>query len=271
MPVLCDDLKKLLTEVSLMRDCDILSDGTVRISTPFQYPNGTFIDVFLQDGRTLPETKKALQREYLLSDCGQTATYLLDLHIKSWATQKRRKLVSDVCEALEVQERRGELMVDIEPGQLDSLGEVVIRLAQACIRVADLSLTQRFPITGVFRDEVEEFIDQANLNYEPDFVLPGRFNREVAVDFRVVGQRTSLLKTISPATPESAHQQMNEALSKWMSLSNYRPKNQLLTVIEDKKGNIYRDDDLLKVAELCDGVILFPSERLRLREALQSA
>src|SRR5262245_48548493 len=203
MPLHCEDILALLGSFSLVKQCDALRDGTLRIATPFQYPNGSFIDVFLQETKNLPDSKRTLFAGHLLSDLGQTATYLLDLHIKIAATKKRRQIVQDVCQGLGVELQRGELMVRIEGGALNgTLASSIFNLSQACLRVADLSFTQRFTTPLAFKDEVEEFLNQAEFQYETDVILTTKFHKDVVIDFRVQGpKKPSLVKTVSASNP----------------------------------------------------------------------
>ena len=78
----CTKLKELVSGFSLISDCDIVSDHSLRMATPFQYPDGSQIDLFAKPAGELFD-------EVELSDKGQTTAYLLDLHVKLWTTKKR--------------------------------------------------------------------------------------------------------------------------------------------------------------------------------------
>src|ERR1700755_3438761 len=126
-------------------------NGMLRIATPFNYPNGAQIDLFL-------ESEAGLIKDFILSDYGLTTNYLLDLQIKPWAARKRRQLIEDICSILGVEYRAGKLQIYLKSKALQELPQAMVRLAQACIRMADLSFTQRLQLVGTFQDEVEEFI-----------------------------------------------------------------------------------------------------------------
>src|SRR5580658_6820157 len=96
MALACDNLKEYATQLSLVTACDVIKSGLLRLSTPFRYPDGSQIDLFLGP------TGEVFDR-YRISDLGQTAAYLLDLQLKPWATQKRKLIVEDVCRALAVE------------------------------------------------------------------------------------------------------------------------------------------------------------------------
>jgi hypothetical protein len=65
----------------------------------------------------------------------------------------------------------------------------VIRLGQACVRVADLSFTRRSSLQVTATDEVEELLSDADLVYQPNAPLQGRHGNIVVVDFLVEGRR----------------------------------------------------------------------------------
>ena len=67
------------TASALVQQCDVVASGALRMLTPFQYPDGSQIDLFIE------ETKPLLGAR-ILSDLGQTTSYLLDLQVKPWAS-----------------------------------------------------------------------------------------------------------------------------------------------------------------------------------------
>lgn len=136
MNIDCQSLGTVLQGFSLIKQCDVLPDGTLRIATPFQYPNGSFIDVFLQDAKALPQDDQNVFFGHMLSDCGQTAMYLSDLHIKTWTTKRKKQILQDICATTGVHDHSGELRVPIEVDRLDTIAPAMVLLAQACIRMA---------------------------------------------------------------------------------------------------------------------------------------
>src|SRR5215218_241880 len=158
MEIDCDNLKEFVQSFSLVNNCDRINNGALRIATPFNYPNGSQIDLFL-------EVSSDMFNDYILSDYGMTANYLLDMQIKPWAAKKRRLLIDDICSVLGVAYSAGKLQIHIDQKDLSDLPHAMVRLAQACIRVADLSFTQRLQIIGTFQEEVEEFISENNFSY----------------------------------------------------------------------------------------------------------
>lgn len=259
MNLTCESLKEFLKPLPLVRECDIVKSGAVRIATPFHYPDGSLIDVFLTPMQGLFEN-------YYLSDCGQTNDYVANLNFDLAATKKRRALIDDICSTLDVKFSDGSFGVVLEQRELENLSPAIARLAQACIRASDLVYTQRFQVPGTFQDEVEEFLSAKKFEYEPDFPLIGDYGREVRIDFKVVGRSTaSLLQTLSSRA--NGHALANERLSKWVELESYKQFYQLLTLVDQDSAG-FQQTDLQKLGRYST-VINFPKEQEQLYEMLQ--
>jgi hypothetical protein len=256
----CDNLRQYVQGFSLVEACDVTNNGMLRISTPFNYPNGSQIDLFLENvGNLYPD--------YILSDYGQTADYLADTYIKFWISKKRRQLVDDICRTLGVDLYVNRFQIRVKPDQLGELPNAMVRLAQACIRVADLTFVQRLQLIGTFQEDVEEFIAGIELPYESDLVLTGRYEREVKVDFRVKGQRTdSLIQTISTPNYTNAHQRALEVFSRWYDLVDYREGSQFVTLY-DTSNDIFQRADLGRLHDV-SFVFGYPDEKAQLQAVL---
>ena len=143
----------------------------------------------------------------------------------------------------------------------------MVRLSQACIRVADLAFTQRFRSVGVFREEFEEFLADEALEYDLLFALPGRYGNTIDVDFRVYGRHVkTLVLTLSTGNAVSAHGLVNEVFRRWYDLESYRKDHQSLTVF-DTTNDVFRDDDLARLGDM-SLVVGFPADTERLRPIL---
>ena len=81
----CASIQELIKNFSLVKECDVIDNGMTRLATPFQYPEGSNIDIFLSNTNTLFP-------ELILTDLGQTTAYLLNLHLKHWTTKKRKQI-----------------------------------------------------------------------------------------------------------------------------------------------------------------------------------
>ena len=261
MTMTCKNLLPIVQKFSLIRTCDVIKNGSLRMETPFKYPNGSSIDLFLRE-----ESQDAF-KGWLLSDLGQTTAYLLDLHVKPWATKKRKQTLLDICNSLGVQSSNGDFQIRVPENELNNLPNFMVLLAQACIRTSDLALTQRFRAASVFKEDMEEFFSGVDLPYETGITLPGQFNNPVEIDFRVKGKKTiSLVKTLSTGNANAAHGLSNEVFRCWFDLSSYRAQQQLVTVY-DTNNDIFREDDLKRLGTL-SSLVGFPAEQDQLRATL---
>lgn len=259
----CDDLANLVTSVSLIETCDVTRDGSLRISTPFRYPDGSQIDLFIGPNRHSP-----LGLPYVLSDKGQTTANLLDLNVKPWATKKRKQAVADICETLGVELDGGQLAISFSEVNFPELSSFIVRLAQACIRVSDLAFTQRLRALNSFKEDVEEFFESNTLTYQSPVIIPGRFDADVEIDFRVVGQSLSfLVQTVSTGNEWAAHGIINEVFRRWYALPEDVRAREMLITIYDSGQNFYREDDLAVLNEQ-SVVFGFPAQSEQIAGAL---
>lgn len=224
--------------ISLFQEVDTLKSGVIRIETVFKYPDGTSIEVFIKPPNLL-ETR--------LTDMGQTTAWLLDLQVKPWLSKKRRQLVEDALRTFDVKQIGGELVTDIQ--DIKQLPDGVIRLSQACLRMADLIFTRRYSLQGGFNEEVEEILSDFELSYESNYEATGRFGKIVPIDFYVRGrQKSSMILTLASANQSAAHTLSNEIFRRWYDLDSSDRREQKVTVFDDR-SNAYRQDDLERLSQ----------------------
>ncbi|MDZ4802532.1 MAG: DUF1828 domain-containing protein [Bryobacteraceae bacterium] len=258
----CSLISSALAPLSLVQQCDSIGNGSLRLLTPFQYPNGSQIDLFLEE-------PQPLFNALTLSDLGQTTAYLLDAQVRPWATNKRRQIVEDICRSLDVRWHGGRLLIELEPEDLLDLRPVMMRLAQACIRVSDLVFSARIWSTGSFRDEMEEFLTSLEIRYEPDAIETNRKGQDVKFDFRVFGAtHVSLLQSLSAASTGSAHSVSAEAFLRLFDVGATKRKTdpQFVTVI-DESNDVFKDHDITRLEQV-SSVFWFPAQQDQLISTL---
>ena len=131
----CESLGHMARKLSPVVDCAPISPDLLRITTIFKYPDGSHIDLFLRDHRDL-------FKQFTLSDLGETTGYLLELNIRPWKTNKRKDIISRICKTLDVKQDGAELKIDFPEYEMSEvMGDAIVRLSQACIRVSDLALS----------------------------------------------------------------------------------------------------------------------------------
>ena len=187
-----------------------------------------------------------------------------------WTAKKRRQYVIDICGSLEIKYRQNMFEVEILESELPNLSEFIVRLTQACIRITDLSFTQKLQTFATFETEIEEFIDLAELPYEsdpPDLI--GSYGKPVKVDFKVSGHRiNSLIQTWSTRQTYTAHTTSNEIYVRWLALKSFRDSYQFITVYDDSSPNA-REDDYARLFESSE-VFAFPTQREQFLEAIKA-
>jgi len=241
MTVTEQDILDWVRSFNLVSGCDKLESGMLRLETPFQHLDGSRIDLFVD---------MDLSQEVKLTDMGDTYAYLLDLHVKPWSSKRREKMVDDICDSLGVQRTQAELFVRVPPGDTAAFNESLVRLAQACLRISDLAMTQQSRTMSAFRDEVEEFVASIEIPYEAGVQLPGRFGKPVEVDFQAQGRTArSLVLTLSTKNAVAAHGLSNEAFRKWYDLADHAEAFAFVTAY-DSTTDVFREEDVRRLEDV---------------------
>jgi len=248
----CNSLPAKFGHAALIKSCDTVQSGALRLQTLFQYPDGSFIDLFL-------EQTGDMLHPFRLSDYGNTSCYLQDVSIDPWSTRNRRRIIEEICERLEVLKNDGELFVYLQEPDIHRISEYMVRLCQACIRMSDLSMTKRYKVINSFKDEFEEFVSLNDVRYEPDVELDGRFGNIIRVDFRTLGKRNNcLIHTLSTQNPSAAHQLANEVFTKWYDLDNMRSEFGFISIYDSQNAS-FREEDIKRL-ETISTVLAFPAQ-----------
>lgn len=236
-------LVQLARGLCMVEGADLLPKGHIRLQTGFLYPDGSSVDVFVVDDPRAP-----LLPPSRLSDLGHTMSFLLDHDVKPWTSKKRKVQLEHAISLYGVELAGGALERRLTDTQA-SLSEGVILLGQACVRMSDLVFTKRLQLQSVFADDVEEFLADADLDYEPSVELGGQF-APVAVDFLVRGRTTaSAVLTLFSRLPAAAHTQANEVFRKVHDLHAAERPEQRVTLLDDTVdiSRVYRDEDLRRI------------------------
>lgn len=250
MPTVAE-IERLADQLCMVRARDLLARGHLRLETKFLYPDRSSVDLFVVNA---PQ-QTLLAAPPLLSDLGQTTSWLADLQVKPWQSKKRQRFLEDAIYVLGVRQNGGALETTFEANH-DALEDAVIRLGQACVRVADLSFTRRSSLQTSATDEVEELLADADLPYQTNAPLQGRHNNIVVVDFLVEGRRRkSALLTLAAQSQASAHTLANEVFRKHYDLDTPERGEQRVTVFDDRL-DVYRTDDLDRLRDVCEVVPL---------------
>jgi hypothetical protein len=252
----CSQLAALVVNLPLVQGCDKVRSGALRMATPFLYPNGERIDVFI-------DSDKELWSDFYLSDRGQTALYLRNAQVFLDTTARKRELVDDILRESGVKLVNG-YQLTIRPSSHEpvDVSDAIFRLSQMCVRISDLATHQRMRSSNPFRDDVEEFFESHNLRYKSDVKLPPVFGkREIRMDFEVhSGMRSSYVNVLAAMNDASAHSSANEIVVKLHDLkeSGQVILHQFVTVYNSASSAI-RIEDIQRLQTLSSAVS-YPEE-----------
>lgn len=251
-----------LSPLGLVRSVDVLPKGHTRIETAFHYPDGSTMDLFIPRDDGLLRGLEPVQ----LTDFGNTLSWLAHLGINPLKSRRRRKLMNDVLQVYGVSELGTELRCRIPA---TDLGAGIIRLGQACLRIADLAYTARFLPRQQFAEEVEEMLDNAGFQYQLEAPIIGSEGKVIKADFQVHGQRADTALMLLPAetkAPATARNRAEHVFAVFFDLQTWT--GQRVAALDDR-STIYQDADLNRIEKIAS--ILPFSDRETLVELLKAA
>ena len=263
----CESFNEWVRAFSLINSCETLPNGYLRLATPFLYPDGSCIDLFYRHAGEFFTPDH-------LTDLGQTSAYLADLHVFPSEHPRRARILSAICKNLNVENLDGELraalpneMTEVQAFQR-ALPNAFFRLAEACVRVSDLSFTKRFKIPSSFNEQIGSFLSVAtDVRYEANVKVPGKYDKNVRVDFRTAIRGTeNLILTISPETRAGAHSASAEVFSKWHLLEPRKGKQGFITLLDAQSVQPRLED--IKLLEEQSAVVMYPEQKEQLRSLL---
>ena len=212
-----------------------------RIRTPYLYPDGDYIDLYC-DTRSNVVT---------VTDLAETTRWLWMQSASQRRSLKQNQLIKDTCETHGVEFHQGMLQARCKSGE--PLAEVVTRVAQAALRVADLWFTFRASIGESITDEVAECLAQNDFQYERAKRMTGRSGSFWTVDFYIPAsrdysseiQRDSLINVLSTSNRSAARRVSEHVVTIWHDLSHLAagPERMDFISLFDDTSDIWEDKD----------------------------
>jgi len=148
-----EKIMKVAAGHSMVVSADRLTNGHVRIQTALEYGDGSSIDVFVVNQTEI--------NAVLLTDFGNTMNWLMDAGVKPTATKRRQAFVRRVLEQFDIENRSGAL--ELRVPTLNDVPAGVLRLSQACMRIADMVLTAKMRLPTAFGERVAEVFEEGDL------------------------------------------------------------------------------------------------------------
>ncbi len=238
---LCASLGESLPELF---ECSPAPRGSVRIRTPLMFPDGGLVDLFVTGH----------EGQYQVTDFGESLGWLRMQSASLRRSPKQNRMIQDTCQTLGVKLNRGQLTLSAK--KTDTLGEVVLRLGQAAVRVSDLWYTLRTRAAETIADEVDEWFIEKGIAFERSVAGQGRSGRQWTIDFQTVTpNRSSLIFLLSTGSRSGARRIAEHVLAGCTDLSHLRaePNGFLFVSLFDDIGDVWQEMDYAMV-EQCSRV-----------------
>jgi hypothetical protein len=216
------------------------ANGTyVKIRTPYVYPDGDVIELFFR------ETPSGA----LLTDFGETLRWLDGQTMAQSRTKRHMALIHDVCANHRVTFDKGHVFVPVLKPEL--IADAITRLAQASIRIADLSFTFRTRVFESFDDEVAQFLLERKVGFERGAKIEGD-SKVWPVDFRIGGQnKQSFVYTLSTGSRGAAKHRTDHVVAAFYDLRHLRNGDKLISLFDDTV-DVWEPEDFKQLEPHCE-------------------
>lgn len=238
-PIICDAITDGLGD---LYTCAPVGDYT-RIRTPFLYPDGDVIDIFVrqQNGRTV------------FTDLGETLRWLRMHSISDKRSPKQNRFLDDLRLDYGVELFKGVLR--LESKSSSDFAKDLARISQAALRASDLWLTFRTRFPNSSNEDVAELLETKRVPFERDKKIAGRSGRVWTLDFASFTQRrTSLIHVLSTGSRTVAHGYAEHVFASFYDLSqmttSVRP-TRFVSLFDDTL-DVWQPEDVKLVAEISD-------------------
>ena len=215
-------------------ECSPAPQEGVRVRTPFMYPDGGLVDVFVLEHDS----------QYRVTDFGETLGWLRMQSVTARRSPRQRRMIEDTCQTLGVELHRGQLVLRL--GTADVIAEAVLRLAQAAVRVSDLWFTLRTRAVETASDEVDEWLVEKEIAFDRAIPERGRSGQSWTIDYRThTHSRTSLVFLLSTGSRGAARRIAEHVLAGCVDLSHLKASQPRLTLVSlfDDTEDIWQDND----------------------------
>ena len=213
----------------------------LQVRTPYLYPDGDNIDLFCE----------LANDTITVSDLSETTGWLRMQSRSSRRSPNQNRLIEDACVTHGVEFYRGMLQARCRPG--DDLAAVFTRVAQAALRVSDLSFTFRYQSGESMVGEVAEYLTECGLQYERSKRLAGRSSRVWSTDFHVRAvERSSLVYVLNTGSRAAANRITDHVVAAWYDLNHHAvgPESLQFVSLFDDTSDVWEDEDFRRVEDL---------------------
>ncbi len=235
--------KLIVDQIGKLFKCDpmtISAESYVRIQTPYTYPDGDVIELFYRDSPSGP----------LLTDFGETLRWLSGQTVTERRTKRHNELIEDVCSTHRVKFDKGLLSIRVPKSEM--MADAVMRLAQAALRIADLSFTFRGRLFESFDDEVADFLVDRQVTVERRAKVSGE-TKSWTVDLRVVPQpyHEALVYTLSTESKGLVRRLTNDVVAAFYDLRSQRDGKRFISLFDDSV-DVWEEADFKELESLSE-------------------
>lgn len=222
-------------------------NNQVRIRTPYLYPDGDVIDLYLTNDLT-PEGEG-----FALTDFGEAMSWLKSQTLAQKKSVKQKQLIADICLNHGIELYHG--MLTLRVPDMKALGPLVTRLGQAAVRVGDLWFTFRTRAAESLTYEVDDFLNERGIRHERNEPFIGRSGRSWRVDFHTrTPQRTALVNVLSTGSQAAASRMAEHVVATWLDLNHLLLQQQPIRFVSlfDDSMDIWTPENIRLVGDLSD-------------------
>ena len=261
MTISIPEIQSTLSGSTLALNINAISGGHIRIQTAFLLPEGAYIDVYIKN-----ENQLNLDGKVTLTDFASTICWLDDFQIQPWKSPGNKRRMSHILECFDIQYNAGALECRVLP---QDLAAGVMRMGQACLRMADLMFTKRLGWSGEFGKQVADLLSESGFEAEEKYQVTGRDGNVIVIDFFVKGTRTGTgIMPLSGKNSDATHTKSNEIFTRWYDLRKNEWQGQPVTLVDDSM-DIYKPQDLSRLADVSN--VINVSDEDKLFELLRAA
>ena len=220
--------------------CSPAAQEGVRVRTPMLYPDGGVVDVFvLERGNG-----------YIVTDFGDALGWLWLRLISQRLSHRQELLVQDVCRTLRIELFNDQLVLRAVTD--NGLGEAVLRVAQAVVRVSDLWFTLRSQSLQTTAEEVDEWLSEKGIPFQRDVPRKGRSTRDWTVNFETqTDDHTSLIFLLSTGSRGAVRRITEHVVTGFVDLSHLKVGQPNLAFVSlfDDTTDVWRAEDFMLLEE----------------------
>jgi len=231
----------LSSTLGTLFECSRVNQYT-RIRTPFAYPDGDLIDLFLDD----------TNGSVVLTDLGETFRWLSSQAVSERRSKKQLEAISDIVLASGVEQFRGMLQIAIR--NQSEFANAVASLSQAALRVADLWFTFQGRGPDVVVEEVADFLKAKKVLFERSPILRGRSGNSWRLDFFTkTARRHALVKVLFTGNKAAARRMAEHVVAQWVDLQDRKHTDQTKFVsLFDDRYDVWGQEEFRLVESLSE-------------------